>query len=407
MDRSTRFARLSTSLDWRTLVVTLAALAVGLLLVACGDDDEDGEEDASQQPAQATVATFNAGLIDGYVPLTRERQPAVVSAVADSDFDVMCMQEVWAVGDVEAIIDAEGTPYAHDYWVDSTQDIMPPQCTNEDLDDLLGCVTENECETDPEGLSACGVANCTPEIGRLSSSNEPCWLCIVSQLGVDPTVDNIRHTCVEVGSYEYSAEGRNGLVLLSEHPMTLTESLELNSYITLRYVLHAQIDLPAVGATDVYCTHLTTRQSVPYFGDSESWEAENAAQITTTMEWIDETASTGQVIFMGDFNTGPETASWTGEDPENYALIPAAGYQSAYFAESADPPCTFCESNTLRTGADEREGKIIDHIFLSGFDGVAVTAQRIFDETVEITTDDGPQQSNISDHFGVAVTLTK
>lgn len=365
----------------------------------CGDDTRS---------ATATVATFNLGLAAGFVAFSVERTPANVSAIAASDFDVMCLQEVWQTDDVQALIGAQGSPYTSSFWVDSSEQAGPPACTQEDVTDLLTCATTNGCDDAASGLAACVIANCGTQVGALDASNPECLTCLTSQLGTaDANIPAIQQACVVEGSFRFTSEGRNGLLLLSAHPLTGTEALKLDSFLTRRYVLHAQVDLPGPGPTDVFCTHLTTEQPINYGGSSDSWTDENADQIARILTWIDSQATTQRVILMGDFNTGPPIATLAGVDSDNYAQLPAGGFANPYIEQQSDPACTFCESNTLIADTGGRVGVIIDHVLLRGLAGATLSAERTFDGLVEIETAEGAAQSHLSDHFGVSVSLTQ
>jgi len=378
--------------------------SLGVVVASCSLVWASCDDDGGVSGAQTTnVLTYNVGLADGYVPLADERLPALVELLDATDFDVVCLEEVWSEEDVLAIAESENTPYADYYWVDTTEEPQPPTCTETDVADLQTCAEENDCETATAGLVACAAANCGDEISDLTAANPDCLDCLASQLDAE-TVDDMMTACIEEGGGTMNQNGRNGLLLLSKTDFEMTEHLVLSSFLNQRIVLHGRVELPGIGTTDVFCTHLATEiEGIAYRGEYESYEDEQAQQTLTLLDWIDSQATTGQVVLMGDFNNGPAVGSLNGELAENYALVTAAGYIDPY-ASAADPLCTFCDDNTLITSTDSR---IIDHIFFKGMPGVMIfDTTRFGDETVEVEVNGSPQQTHPSDHYGVIVEVT-
>ena len=67
------------------------------------------------------VLSYNAGLLPGFVLYPEERAPFVQQAIANTDADVICLQEVWSDADVAAIKDAAAERYPHSYSVRTEQ----------------------------------------------------------------------------------------------------------------------------------------------------------------------------------------------------------------------------------------------------------------------------------------------
>jgi endonuclease/exonuclease/phosphatase family metal-dependent hydrolase len=350
-------------------------------------------------------ATFNTGLFPEFVPLADERVPAVAAAVANTDASVLCLQEVWRDEDVATIIGAAQNRYPFNYWVPTTDPTAgEPACTAEEVDPLLTCVTDHDCENDPAGLINCGLLNCGDEVTALAAANEVCFSCIAANAALG-TIAGISNACL-TGGGSLTLAGRNGVVLLSTQPLQNTEIMIFDAYLNQRVVLHAQVERPVVGLVDVFCTHLTAifDDTIPYGGNFGSWAGENAAQIQSLLDYIDEVGTTGQIVALGDFNTGPEIPpDIVGEVPANYALLAAGGLTSPY-ADGAGVACTFCNDNTLQV--DPTNDKTIDHVFFRGLPGAATfQSRRILTELVSVDTDMGTVQTNISDHYGVAVSV--
>jgi len=201
--------------------------------------------------------------------------------------------------------------------------------------------------------------------------------------------------------------GRNGVVLLSKRPLVNTEFITFDAFLVQRVVLHAQTVDPGVGLVDLYCTHFTADLSgvVSYGGTFASYEEEQAAQVTGILDFIATTGTSGQVVALGDFNTGPEILpDIEAEFPANYADLVAGGLTSPY-ADTPGAQCTFCADNTLNDPGTS--DKIIDHVFFDGMPGGSTfDAERVFTDTVMVDPGGGPISTNLSDHYGVSIELT-
>ena len=180
------------------------------------------------------------------------------------------------------------------------------------------------------------------------------------------------------------------------------------------WIAHAEVSDPdsyglyAKAATDlgdvhVFCTHLTANLSmVPYRGSFASWEAEQLAQIEAMRAFVDEKAGSGQVVVMGDFNCGPESAGAEAELPANFTAL-TAGYDTTF--ATADAPCTFCGDNPLVGGVDRDHSVLLDHVLLRGFTGKTTTSARIIDQAITLEVDGMSVDSAVSDHYGVQVEI--
>lgn len=287
----------------------------------------------------AVLETYNTGLAPGLVPESEARLQPVAQAVAESSADVQCLQEVWA------------------------------------LEDDQGHFSTDQIDT---------------IVNAASASFPHIYYAI---------------TLSEVVGGDGAFGGHNGLMLLSRHDLRDTEFITFESTILQRAALHAQTTLPAVGDVDVYCTHLTARQGdIPYPGEVYAgYYEEQRAQIQRLLEWIDQTATTGRVVVLGDMNTGPGIEGLQEEFPSNYDLFVQAGYRAPYLALD-DPQCTYCGYNTLNELDQDR---VVDHIFVDqDLAADVLDARRVFEHKVSIETASGAtRRTNLSDHFGVQVEL--
>lgn len=378
-------------------------------LVACGDDEGDGngEPNNGDPAAQATFETYNVGLARGFVPHARDRLDAVAEAVAQSPSDVLCLQEVWLVRDeqdewastqIDAIAEEASEAFPNTYH-EITSEGAAVSCTSDEADPLETCVRA-ECDgVDPDDLADCALEFCESEFLGLSPS---CQECVTGQLG--SPLDDIIDVCTGEGAEAFSYGGHNGLMLMSRHELQDTEFTNFESTLVQRTALRSVVEVPDFGEVDVYCTHLAADLSnVPYTGDTyASFAEENAAQVDALLEWIDQTATTGNVVLMGDMNSGPAVGDLEAELVDSYTKFEDATFASPY-VEQADPECTYCGTNTLNDGD---ANKAIDHVFLD-FEGAAevTNVERTFDATQSIEVDGDPMDLHLSDHFGVRVTV--
>jgi endonuclease/exonuclease/phosphatase family metal-dependent hydrolase len=358
-----------------------------LLLVACGGG------------GPLTVVTYNAGLATGYVPASPERTPLTAAAVAGLEADIVCLQEVWTPTHVQAFEDAAAGSFEHRAFPDPQPERTDDAaCAEGDLDGLLECLDTSCDGVCDDELIDCVFANCALDFVFLDNA---CMSCVQAEVGGD--VDAVEGACT-TGDTRYAYEGAFGTGILSAHPLAETEESVFSSTTNRRSVLHSVADTPA-GEVDVYCTHLTAVFDViPYPRDEGSWEEEQAAQIDDLLAYIDQTASTGLTVLMGDFNTGPEIGDSAAEVEDNWEVLEASGMSAPYV--DAEGSCTYCRGNPLNVGDEDDPGKVIDHVFIEGFEGEA-SAELILTEEIEVERCGEPYTAAYSDHYGVSVTIAE
>ena len=205
--------------------------------------------------------------------------------------------------------------------------------------------------------------------------------------------------CTEGGGTSLAYEGRNGLLLLSLHPLQETSHLVLDSFLLRRAALHAKIRLLG-GDVDLFCTHLSAPLAeVDYGGAFGTWEGEQLAQIHQLIGWVDKVAAGESAVLMGDMNCGPANVEWevTASAPENFATFIEAGFRSPYTEEHGH--CTWCgRANPLIR--DDPGLRILDHVLFRRFAEEFLRAERILDD-VRVETAEG--KVPLSDHYGVRV----
>jgi endonuclease/exonuclease/phosphatase family metal-dependent hydrolase len=138
------------------------------------------------------------------------------------------------------------------------------------------------------------------------------------------------------------------------------------------------------------------------------WPEENAAHVEALIDWVEEKAGDGgQVVVLGDLNTGPAGDGITASFPENYAQLPEAGFENA-FLRGDDAACTFCGDNPLVASESGEAGAAIDHALTRGIDG-DIDVERVLDGRIdiEIPSEDGEEtlSTALSDHYGLRATI--
>lgn len=360
--------------------------------------DLEGAPDQHEIGPDFTVVTFNTGLAAGYVDWASQRLPFIGEAIRALEADVVCLQEVWADEDGSAIIQATSTVFPHYFRMLTADDGGGGEaaCTSQELDPLAACTRANCEDVPPENLTNCVLGNCGDEFGAISSA---CQTCLASQLG-NP-LDDMIAACTEGSGGQYAYDGRNGLLILSRHPLIRQETLVFESYLNRRVAIHAVVQHPNMGSVDIYCTHLTADLSdVPYGGTKGSWGAEQGLQVDALTEWVEKTRSAVVVVVAGDMNCGPQgTGGVTAEHPENYQKFLAAGFSDPFSDQHGDT-CSWCADNPLVGGGPS---STIDHVFVRGGWPFS-TSKRVLDQPVTLP---GPPEveSRLSDHYGVSVTV--
>lgn len=413
---------------------------VGLVgLVGCdsGDGPGPGAEDGEARtdgggggggdlgpdaapPRVLSAVTYNVGLARGFVPYADERVAPAVAAIAELDADVVCLQEVWEPGDLAAVTAATAERYPHRFSAPADPGVCGA-CGAEEAAGLEACVRER-CPDDLEDPVGCALDACSEEVNSVSES---CLVCLSANIG--GSLDTLLQACAGESSACYAYGGSYGTVLLSKRPLVAPSVTTWSSSINRRGVLAARVavdaaqDPVASGAEEahVYCTHLSAIFSdIPYpgvgpDGDSQAaWAAEQRAQIEALRAQIEAEAGLGAgaapTVLLGDFNTGPAVPATMveAEFDANYTLL-ATELASPFVADPGT--CTYCslENPLIAGGQGGTAGVILDHGLVQGFEGSAtLSARRLLDQTITLTTDDGPVETRLSDHYGVEVRVT-
>jgi endonuclease/exonuclease/phosphatase family metal-dependent hydrolase len=390
----------------RGLVVPI--LLVSLLATACAREEEPGPAPAKVPPRESSPApapegvepppaqhavTFNAGLARNYVPHVDPRRAGVIEALSGLDAEVVCLQEVWEDEDVEAVTRGVAARFPYAFHVATAGEAAAgPACEPEALRPLGACVS-GPC-AGAEDLPACVLKACAPAFLGLPGD---CRTCLAANLS--KPMDEALAACTGGGGSSLAYGGRNGLLLLSKHPLTETSHRVLDAYLLRRAVLHAKTRVIG-GDVELFCTHLSAPlAAVEYQGAHGSWLQEQAHQIDQVIQWVEEIAAGESVILMGDMNCGPANAEWevVAAAPENFQRFLDAGYRSPYTEDHGH--CTWCGKSNPLVG-DDPMLRILDHVLFTRVGAELLLPERILDQQrVETRAGRVP----LSDHYGVRV----
>lgn len=410
-----------------------ALLLAALSAAACADD-------APAPAATVTVDTFNVGLAGAFIPFEAERRAAIGPALASSPADIVCLQEVWREEDKDAIAAAvrgrfpEIVRTPNDLATAVTSDIDPmcpvppaptaPPCSSAALraalDDGIRCLAAS-CSTRPRDESgqttstACAQSMCIGQVGALITSTEPdalrCYGCLASALPTE-SLASIRTLCGTNPNAGLAFNGRNGLMILSRHPLSDVETLVVPGTWNRRVITRATATLPGNRRVAVYCNHLTPvfdGVAFPYTGrhgcgevGRAGWATEQLAQARRLVQWVNQTAGATPAVVLGDFNNGPAAAGVVAEAGENYDYL--RGQLAPATPAGFRPACTFCPDNALN--GMRTEPVWIDHVFVKNVPAAAVRSHERTYTDATVTVPMAPGRVPLSDHYGVRVVLS-
>lgn len=370
----------------------LKALVCAVALFAGGAAALAQEGDAEVAPSAPTapalppmsVVTYNLGLAHGAVALADERMPAQIEAVSALNADVVCLQEVWTDADNTAFLDAvkASYPYSMREVIEDDSDASTPCGVCKTL--RMKHCAEKKCLD--KGISVFECVDTGPCVDRYNALTDDCKRCLAANV-------DAASSCALGGAQELGNDGRNGILLLSKHPIENARYVPFDAFLLSRGMLVADINGYRVG-----CTHLSADLGMlPYPQDAavKSWAEEHEAEIRKVSEEL----GGGQcTIFTGDLNTGPDGQDIGSELPDSWALLGQEGFDEPIPA----PLCTFCMDNVL---AGTPKNLNLDHVTFRGCpDGLKVSYERMFDQPIRV--EGHPDETRLSDHYGVKATLS-
>jgi endonuclease/exonuclease/phosphatase family metal-dependent hydrolase len=425
---------------------TLVLFSICAALAGCSEDAPPSE------PIEVTVDTFNVALAGAFIPYESERRQPIVEAIAATESDIICLQEVWEQADKELIRDGVIAAYPHSAFFENDLDTplddptdqdgeVPPAptgvpCPDEQASDgmnvldqmnqAVDCLVEN-CSTTPDATppedelgrttsAECASANCVGQVAGLlfgDAVQQRCYACVITQLPTS-TFGTMRESCATVVNQDLAFGGQNGVMILSRHPLKNVVNWVIPGTWNRRTILSATVELPNGEELDTYCNHLTPIfdaqpiNTFPYtgqYGDgmtgAAGWQAEQELQAQKLIDHVSEVSGDRSAVILGDFNTGRAYPAQdiVAEGVETLDLLEMA-FTPAY-ASDYTPSCTFCSTNPVTNPTDDPDANSvwIDHILLDNLASEAVlSTARVFDE--DVVPVDG-MSVPLSDHFGL------
>jgi endonuclease/exonuclease/phosphatase family metal-dependent hydrolase len=403
----------------------------------------DGSATEARGPFR--IATFNAGLAVGYLPLAEERAPHVIEALSRASAELLCVQEVWLESHWEALRAASAPNLPHAFRLPPTGDAAPATaCSREELTPLTACAREHCADlASTGGLGNCVLQRCGTSALSLSA---PCLNCLlrhpvgdaerIAAACVTPAAPNAsaaapnasaaapnasaaapnasaaapnasarppRGAAIRPGANVIAYGGSFGTGLLSRTPLLDRDALVFDATLNPRAALYARLRPGPRGADlHVVCTHLSPALGAPLGGRPAS--VEQGEQVEKLLAWVEQKAQGAPVVIVGDLNTGHRAgASVEALLPDHYAKFLTAGFVDPY-ASRPDALCTFCASNPLNGNAGAR-GTLIDHVLLRGLPAGA-SSEPFLRTPLEIKAGGRTVRTAYSDHYGLVITLT-
>jgi endonuclease/exonuclease/phosphatase family metal-dependent hydrolase len=423
----------------RSLVVlSIFTFSIFGFVAGCGESSGEARE-----PVDVTVDTFNVALAGAFIPFEAARRPYISEAIAASDADILCLQEVWDQTDKVAIQDAAAAAFPHSAFFEDDLDTpvedatdqqgqVPPAPTTvpcpadveaeegvtvaDEMDDAIDCLKAN-CSTIPDSedgrtiSEACASSECGESVAPLifgDPQEQRCYSCIVTQLPTE-TFGDMRSRCPTVVNQDLAFQGQNGVMILSRHPLKNVEELVIPGTWNRRTILSATVELPTGAELDTYCNHLTpifTGLFFPYTGQYVGWQEEQELQAEKLINYVTQTGDNRPAVILGDLNAGHAYPAQeiVAEGEATLDLLELV-FEPAYTTDYA-PLCTFCSTNPVTNPEnDPDETSVwIDHILLDKLPAASVvSSERVYDEDVVPV---GNQTVPLSDHFGMRSVIT-
>jgi len=418
----------------RSLVVlSIFTLSIFTFVAGCGESSGGTEP---RDPVDVTVDTFNVALAGAFIPFEAARRPYIVEAIAASDADILCLQEVWDQSDKVAIRDGAAEAFPHSAFFEDDLDTPVEDATNQQgevpplpttapcaeepltsqMNTFVDCLRDN-CSTIPDSddgrttSEACAAASCPEAALPLlfgDAEAQRCYACVATQLPTETFAD-MRSRCPTVVNQDLAFQGQNGVMILSRRPLKNVEELVIPGTYNRRTILSATVELLTGAELDTYCNHLTPIFSgplFPYTGQYVGWQEEQELQAEKLINYVTETSDNRPAVILGDLNSGRAFPQQdiVAEGEETLILLEAV-YAPAYTTDYT-PLCTFCSTNPVTNpGNDPDETSVwIDHILLDKLPAASVVStERVYDEDVVPV---GDQTVPLSDHFGMRSVIT-
>jgi len=394
-----------------------------------------GSGDASAS-VTLSVDVVNAGLYGSSAPSFAARAAQFPEAVRQRDSDLLCVVEVDALADRQALIAAAKNgrfPYSYNAPTDldtpftnpaERSGVTPPPptaapCASADpskVSALLAC-SEQHCSTKAPGdatgqlagSTSCLAANCAGEFLGVQGASVACYDCLLDYIASDAPWGYAGQACNTDKRPALAFAGQNSVTILSHYPLSGTDVLVLPSTNHRRVVEYARVQLPG-GSVDFYCGFFVSpldAAALPYDGNyglgasgsEQAYDNEQTYEAQQLVDWVKAKSGSAPAIVVGDWRSSVHgTADAGAGTPRDLdvatmqTLLGVTGWTAAA-AASWSPQCNFCPSpvNPYNGATDSY---FVEQPFLVSWPGdptQAVTSESfIFDQsTVSLGGDAG------------------
>jgi hypothetical protein len=390
----------------------------------------------------------NAGLYGSNAPAFAARQAQFPPAVQARDSDVLCVVEVDALADRQALIVAAKNgrfPYSYNAATDLSTPITNPAersgvtpppptaapCASSDpslVKALLAC-SEQSCSTKApgdatgqlSGTTSCLVDHCAGPFINVQSASVGCYDCLLDYIASDAEWGDAGQACTTDVRPPLAFAGQNSVTILSHYPLSGTDVLVLPSTNYRRVVEYAQLQLPG-GPVDFYCGFFVSplnAAALPYDGNYglgassslQAYDNEQTYQAQQLVEWVKAKSGSAPAIVVGDWRSSVQGTADAGAstprplDPATLqTLVGSLGWTAAA-AASWPSQCNFCPSSTNPYNGPT-DSYFVEQPFLVNWPGdptAAVTSESfVFDHsTVSLGGDAGP--GPLTPYYGLNV----
>lgn len=351
------------------------------------------------------VVTWNVALGPGMNPLRRPRAPHVAAALGETEFDVLCLQELWTDHDRDLVVEALNLPPEHLLLPDTVGqgENGTDKCGPVEAAMAVACARERCSGLDTDDIATCVQKSCFAVLAPLALMDRSCLNCLIATAGHGP--DDVRRICTQQGASRIHG-GRTGLLLASRWPLTDRETMLVRATSANRAGLFATVHVPGISEPiEVACTHLaaSSKDLSPYHSELKTWHEEKRSELDAISERLARRAKGRPQLLIGDYNIAPMPGTNEPSGPDDlWQRVLDLGFRPTPLA--AAPVCTSCSDNTFRRGQNSR---VNDHALLrdpvGGAELEVCYGQRLFDRPVlvESRRRSGLVETNLSDHYGV------
>ena len=396
--------------------------------------------------SRLTLTTWNIGLEEKQAV---ERTPLIIKAILNSDADIIGLQEAWGGPQIlRTIYQAVKSKYPNFQVVDDnmrsyisdaqlSNQLYSPACPSSDIINFEICFFQNCSGIDQAAQLQCAITICGAQFVPLYT-NPICYGCIFDRyisrqdpLGFNycgavnlPQLISTSPT-ITPNSTEAPWNHTIGLMILStaQYPLQKVKAaLFSESYVSLRgYIIVTTNNGQLIFANTHTATVDTPFPHPPartFFNNTYgSWEEENqghAAELESNVWNLLKNGNdtSTSAVMLGDYNMGIANFA------HNVSDISAQTWNYIHGLKNLDGTLRwyddYTEKQNLCTGCLDnyvvafRRQYIYDHIFTHGplFSSSDLFTKRIYDEFVQIVSNNTNVTTSLSDHYSVKMIIT-